>query len=116
MSDHLLIGLAPTSPKGRELFFHSFDTWIELLDVIGVALSDKEPVDTSTPEGTQKLAGYIREVLEDGRAEILFRETAKMAWTGRGCMVERKGYVDRMRWHTEDLIEFLKHSGGVREG
>lgn len=114
MSDHLLIGLAPTAPQGRELFFHSYDTWLDLSFVIIGVMLENERVDRQTSEGTKKLAEYLRTALKNGDAEAFFRKIAKESFTGRGCKKEREMYVENMCTRMEDLIEFLIHSGGMR--
>lgn len=88
MSDHLLIGLAPTAPQGRELFFHSYDTWIDLSYVIMGVMLENGRVDMQTPEGTKKLAEYLRTALEKGDAEAFFSQNRKR-------IIHRQGLQER---------------------
>lgn len=118
MSDHLLTGLAPTSPEGRELLFWSSDTWLDLCDgMVALAPRANFSADPGTPEGALALATLLRTALQDGSARDVFLslpfDASDAGTTEEEILESRKRHADALVWWCEKLVRFLQASGGV---
>ncbi|MEE4382806.1 MAG: hypothetical protein V2J02_12475 [Pseudomonadales bacterium] len=130
MSDVLLVGIAPRSDEGRELFVSCTDYWHDVVRVCRVLFTDRFPVDATfyadrwlappTPHLGDAQARRLAELIDQAFAGDEVARTLDRYYREDALMVEFYGdEEDRIEAAIEDRCElirelaaFLRASGG----
>ncbi len=124
MSDQLFVGRSPKSPTGKEIFFYSFDLWIELHGCLAMLIdAEFPPYPSMDEESAEAVADMLNHRLEFGLVQAYYelevaRRSSRKAVPGKRRTLSRENreYVSLMIEQTRKYIAFLRDSGGCDAG
>lgn len=116
MSEQIFVGLAPTTPEGKEIFFMSLDDWAGVAECILNVIDPGFPFrPTMEAKSAIKLASTIQERLDNGACAEFFEWYAdEFPESGAATAEERRAMAE---WGLElmnDYVTFLKGCGGCK--
>lgn len=121
MSEQSFIGRAPTAPEGREMYFHSLDSWIAVHEAIQRLVAEEFPFSpVMTVESATSLADVLSAAVADGTAIMALEDSVAPYFEEadgdddeqRSPAERRADYAKYLFELLENFIEFLRCCGG----
>lgn len=114
MSEQIFVGLAPTTPEGKQIFFMSLDDWTGVAECILNVIDPGFPFQPTVDAGSAiKLASTTQERLDSGACAGFFEWYAdEFSESGTATAEERADMADWGMDLIRENVAFLEGCGG----